>query len=95
MKKQCKEKFKDQLEQVEVLNAENVVQRVAQAEATQKELHKKDLEVQAQKFESRLRAYFLEISEHESIMRQFQVQEREKQQILFNNLQAEKQTQIA
>ena len=61
------------------MNHENIQIRLQEAERNIKELHMKDMEVQAEKFELRLKSGYLKISEHEVIVRQLQAKEREAQ----------------
>ena len=56
--------------QIEACNQENIQIRLHEAERNIRELHKKDMEVQAEKFELRLKSGYLKISEHEVIVRQ-------------------------
>ena len=84
MKITCKDKYKRQIEQIEKANAETAQLRAQEIERNVRELHAKDMEVQAEKFELRLKTGFLEISEHEAIVRQMQDKEREVQKSLLD-----------
>ena len=84
MKSECKDKYKRQIEQIDKVNAETAQLRAQEVERNVRELHAKDMEVQAEKFELRLKTGFLEISEHETIVRQMQDKEREVQKNLLD-----------
>ena len=77
MKLTTKDKYKKQIEQIEKSNADTFQLRAQEIENNLRELHAKDMEVQIEKFEMRLRTSFLEINEHENIVRSVQVKERE------------------
>ena len=77
MKTTCKEKFKRQIEHLENTNAESSQLRLKEIERNIRELHGKDLEVLSEKFELRLKTGFLEISEHETIVRQMMTKDRD------------------
>ena len=55
----------------------------------------KDMEVQAEKFELRLKSGYLKINEHEVIVRQLQAKEREAQSSAIAEVQAAKDAQLA
>ena len=59
MKLACKEKYKRQIEHLEKNNAEIAQMRAQEIERNIREFHGKDLEVQAEKFELRLKTGFL------------------------------------
>ena len=70
MKTQCKEKYKKQIENLEAINTESLQVRIQEVERNVRELCRKDLEVQSEKFELRLKSGYIEITEHEGIVRQ-------------------------
>ena len=54
------------------------------------ELHKKDLEIIEEKFQLRIKTSYIEISEHEGIVRELQARERDLQKHLYEEAQATK-----
>ena len=95
MKLTTKDKYKKQIEQIEKSNADTFQLRAQEIENNLRELHAKDMEVQIEKFEMRLRTSFLEINEHENIVRSVQVKEREIQKSLLDEAQVAKDTCLA
>ena len=95
VKAQVKDKYKQRIVQIEACNQENIQIRLHEAERNIRELHKKDIEVQAEKFELRLKSGYLKISEHEVIVRQLQAKEREAQSSALVEAQVTKEAQLA
>ena len=65
-----KDKYKKQIESLESINCENLKLRVEEAKRNADEMHQKDLDLMQEKFDIRLKAAYINITEHEDIVRQ-------------------------
>ena len=86
MKIHCKEKYARRLQEQDVANTENLQTRLQDIERTLRELHQKDFDAQAEKFELQLKTTYIEISEHEDIVRHVQAKERDSHQTILDEL---------
>ena len=83
-KSNTKAKYRAQMERLEAVGHENLQLRAQEVERNIRELCRREQEIQAEKFELRLKSSYIEIGEHESIIRQIQAREREQQKAIYD-----------
>ena len=93
-KVQQKTKYRQQIEQLEHVNQQKLALRIEETRQTCSEFAQKDLELQMEKFENKMKTEYLPVAEHEDIVRQIQNKDLDSQRRMLEDAQANKEAQL-